>query len=78
MTRLTVDPDLRSKLHDLTELVELCDESGRVLARVVPAVDLSEYEPLVPQISDEELRRRFASEEKGYTTAEVLLHLRNL
>jgi hypothetical protein len=36
MTRILVDPALREKLRDLKEPLELCDESGRVLAVVIP------------------------------------------
>jgi hypothetical protein len=78
MTRVTVDAALRSRLHDLNEPLELCDESGHVLARVVPIPDLSDYEPLEPQVSDEELLRRSQSNEKTYTTAEVLAYLEKL
>jgi hypothetical protein len=78
MTRIVVDVALRSKLQNLTEPLELCDESGRVLARVTPTRDLSEYEPLEPQISDEELVRRSQSNEKTFTTAEVLAYLEKL
>jgi hypothetical protein len=31
VTKLTVDPDLRTKFANFQELLELCDESGRVL-----------------------------------------------
>jgi hypothetical protein len=78
MTRVTIDALLRSKLHELSEPLELCDESGRVLARVVPVLDPSQCEPLVPQVSDEELLRRSASNEKTHTMAEVLAHLESL
>ncbi len=78
MTRVTVDAGLRRKLHEFSEPLELCDESGRVLARVVPVRDLSQYEPLAPQVSDEELLRRSRSNEKTYTTAEVLAYLEKL
>lgn len=77
MTRIIVDEELRSKLHNLEQPLELCDESGRVLGRVVPNLDLSQYEPLEPQISREELQRRKNSD-KWYTTAEVLAHLKSL
>lgn len=75
MTRVIVDETLRSRLHNLSEPLELCDESGRVVGRVFPAVDLSQYEQWEPPISEEELRRREQSDEKRYTTAEVLAHL---
>jgi hypothetical protein len=78
MTKVIVDEALRSKLHNLTEPVELCDEAGRVLARVTPQPDPSKYGPLVPQVSDEELDRRERANEKRYTTAEVLAYLEKL
>jgi hypothetical protein len=58
MTKIVVDAVLRSKLHNLTQALELCDESGRVLGRFSPTIDLSQYEGLEPQISEEELQRR--------------------
>jgi hypothetical protein len=77
MTRIIVDDVLRSKLHNLTEPLDLCDESGRVLARVTPQLDLSKYGPKAPPISEEELGRREKSD-KWYTTEQVLKHLHNL
>ena len=78
VTRVIVDDVLRTKLHNLTEPLELCDPSGRVLGHLVPAVDLSDYEPWEPQFSDEELRCQEQSDEKRYTTAELLAHLTSL
>ena len=72
MTRVTLDEILRNRLHDLTDAIELCDESGRVVARVYPAADPVDYEFSVPPISDEQLKRLEESAEKRYTTAEVL------
>jgi hypothetical protein len=77
MTRLILDDALKAKLHNLTEPLELCDPSGRVLARVVPHYDPDEYD-LEPKISQEEIERISASEEKGFTTAEVLAYLEKL
>jgi hypothetical protein len=78
MTRIIVDNALRTKLQDLTEPLELCDESGRILARVLPTVDSDLYEGLEPRISQEELRRRRENKGQGYTTAQVLAHLESL
>jgi hypothetical protein len=78
MTRVIVDEVLRSKLHNLSQPLELCDESGRVLGRVFPTLDLSQYEPWEPQVSEEELDRREQANEKRYTTAEVLAYLEKL
>ncbi len=74
MTRITIDESLRKKLHDLCEPLELCDADGRLLARVTPIGDLSEYEPWEPEMmTAEEIQRRLA--EKRYTTEQVLAHL---
>jgi hypothetical protein len=78
MSRIIVDAALREKLSGLTEVVELCDESGRVLGRFLPKLDRAHYENLEPQISKEELQRRRQSKERTYTTAEVLAHLEKL
>ncbi len=78
MTRIFLDDVLRNKLHDLTEPIELCDQAGRVVGRVYPAADLCEYELSEPPMSDEELRRLVHSDEKCYSTAEVLKHLESL
>lgn len=77
MTRLLVDAMLPGKLAGLLHPVELCDAEGRVIGRFFPHLDPSEYD-LEPQISREELERRKRSNEKTYTTAEVLAHLEKL
>jgi hypothetical protein len=77
MTQLIVDATLPGKLPGLLQPVELCDTSGRVLGLFVPHLDPSEYD-LEPQISEEELERRKSSNEKRYTTAEVLAYLEKL
>ena len=77
MIRVVLDAELRKKLHKLTEPLELCDESGQILAHVEPFVDLSKYEPWVPEFDEEELRRREQSD-KWYTTEQVLAHLKSL
>jgi hypothetical protein len=75
MTTVTVDDTLRNKLHNFSQPLKLCDETGRVVGRFVPEANLAEWEPVSPDISDEELQRRLTSKEKRYTTAEVLAHL---
>jgi hypothetical protein len=78
MTRIVVDEALRTRLHNLAQPLELCDESGRVLGRFLPAVDPQLYEGLEPQINAEELQRRKQNKGKTYTTAEVIAHLEKL
>ena len=77
MNKIVVDDTLRTKLRNFSEPLELCDETGRSLARVVPLEDLSQYEPWDPSISEEELRRREQSD-KWYSTEEILAHLKSL
>jgi len=78
MTQIILDPSASSRLNDLTEPVDLCDPSGRVLGRFVPLIDISKWEPVSPEASEEELDRREQANEKLYTTAEVLAYLGKL
>jgi hypothetical protein len=78
MTRIILDATLASKLHDLGQVAELCDPAGRVVGKFIPLIDLSKWKPLSPDVSEEELDRIEQSNEKCYSTAEVLEHLRNL
>jgi len=78
MTQIILDANISSKLTEANRSVELCDPTGRVLGRFVPLIDLSVWEPLSPEISEEELNRREQAKEKRYTTAEVLAHLEKL
>jgi hypothetical protein len=76
MTQVILDATLRNKLHDLKQPLELCDESGKVLARIIPVLDESQYEAVEPPISPEELEQ--ARQGPDYSTAEVLAHLERL
>jgi len=78
MTRVVVDAVLRQRLQNLDRALELCDDEGRVLARLAPVYDANEYGPLEPPVSEEELDRRERSSEKRYTTDDVLRHLEQL
>lgn len=78
MTRVIVDDVLLAKLHNLTDTLVLCDAGGRVFGHFVPATDLSQWEPVSADVSEEELDRRARSNERRYTTAEVLTHLGGL
>jgi hypothetical protein len=63
-------------LHNLTQPLQLCDPSGKVLAQVVLAPDLSKYEAWEPEFTEEELRQAEQSDQ-WFTTAEVLARLEN-
>jgi hypothetical protein len=78
MVKITLDAGLASKLQELSRTVELCDPSGKVVGKFVPLVDLSVWEPLTPEITEEELDRLEKSNEKRYSTAEVLAYLKSL
>ncbi|MCA9271307.1 MAG: hypothetical protein KDA41_22645 [Planctomycetales bacterium] len=78
MTRITIDSELLSRLRNLSEPLELCDESGNVLATVLPATKMTDYEPLGPDVDAAELDRRSKSTERRFTTKEVLDYLENL
>ena len=78
MSRVVVDSLLREKLQNFALPLELCDDAGRVLARLTPVYDPDEYGPLDPPISEDELQRRENSSEKRYTTEEVLRYLEQL
>jgi hypothetical protein len=78
MTQVILDSILRSKLHNLSHPLELCDETGKVVAQVIPVLDAADYEPVEPpELNAEELQRR-REEKEEYSTAEMLAHLENL
>jgi hypothetical protein len=61
MTKVVVDETLKTRLHDLRDHVELCDESGQTVGHYLPA---ALYQSLLyagvgdPPISQEEIERR--------------------
>lgn len=75
MTRIVLDAALRSKLHDLSKPLELCDETGKVLALLEPVLNPADYEPWEPPVEEAELLRREQSA-NWHTTQEVLAHLK--
>ncbi len=74
MTRITLDPNLSSRLGALGQTAELCDPSGKLIGRFVPVLNWSEWEPMTSEITEEELDRRQQSTE-WYTTQQVLERL---
>ena len=77
MTQIFLDANLASQLTKLGQAAELCDPSGRVVGKFLPRIDMSEWEPVSPDISEEELDRREQSTD-WYNTEEVLEHLKSL
>jgi hypothetical protein len=72
MIKIVVSLELRAKLHNLTEPLELCDEGGQVLAHLTPAICPPQSDRTQPEISREELSRRKQTKGRSFTTAEVL------
>ena len=58
--------------------LELCDDSGKVVARVIPVLDTSDYEAWEPAFSEDDLKRQELANEKRFSTAEVLNFLEKL
>ena len=61
---------MRTKLLNLTEPLDLCDESGKLLGVFTPLRELEAAERARPPITDEELASRL--NERDYSTDEVL------
>ena len=82
MEKIIVDKDMLAKLRDLRQSLELCDEQGHTLATVQPdpSRDREFLRTVEVPISEEELQRIESEigKVKGYTTAEVLAHLKSL
>jgi hypothetical protein len=68
MTTVTLDPSLRGRLPDLSRPFTVCDESGNVVGRYMPA-------SFGPPHSRSEIERRKLADEKTYSTSQVLSHL---
>ena len=80
MHRITLDAELRAKLNGLNDVVEICDDNGKVVGRYLPE---EEYVGLLYKIArlqpvDEEELRRAQEEPGGMTTTEALAYLNNL
>jgi hypothetical protein len=77
MTRIILDRASMSKLHNLSQPLELCDESGTVRAQLFPVLDPGDYEPVPPpELSPEDLQKRREAT-KWFTTPDVLKRLEN-
>jgi hypothetical protein len=76
MTPITVDAELRTKLLNFSEPLDLRDESGRLVGMFTPISAGPPPGYSEPPLSEEEWKRR--SQERGYTTEEVLARLERL
>ncbi len=78
MVRITIDNELKAKLLAATGVVELCDESGELLAQaILNRNKIPEgWVRITPELSEAEYQRRLNSNEPGITTEELLSRLR--
>lgn len=76
MNEVIVDAALRARLNNLDDLLQLRDESGRILGYFHPLVEsaASGEGAIRSPISDEEIARR-RSQRTGRTLAEILADL---
>lgn len=78
MVRITIDEEMKKKLLVSNEIIELYDDSGKLLARVLPEVEdpLKGLTPITPEFTEEELKRRSEDNGPGITTEELIARLR--
>ena len=74
MSQITLDAELRQKLGDLTRIKNLRDESGRLVACIVPMT--TRY--WVPPFTEEELNKDLAETTEWYSSEQVFDMLRKL
>jgi hypothetical protein len=75
-----VDPSVKQSLLGFQGLTEIRDTEGKVLGFFSP-IDrerAAAYAEAASHFDPEEMKRRKLSNEKDYTTAEVLQHLQSL
>ena len=77
MTKLPLDETALTKLRAVKERIEVCDEQGRIVGYFEPSIYAGQ---VLPEFDDAEVARRMDEYRArgGYTTAQVLEHLRNL
>ena len=78
MSRITLDAAAIRKLANVVHPVEVTDDAGKVIGQFIPKFDPVKWEVVGGDATIEELDRELASNERGYTTEEVLEHLRKL
>ncbi len=80
MTRVTVDANVQKLFLNFTKPLELCDESGLVLGKLIPvvsAIDAGDWIDLTPDLTDEELEQEIDSGE-SCSTEELITEIKKL
>jgi hypothetical protein len=80
VVRITIDDETRAKLcpEGSTEIVELFDESGKFVGRLLPESGFPPpgWVPITPIPTEAELRERAAYKGPGISTEELIARLR--
>lgn len=74
MTKLPLSESILTKLREVKQRVEICDEEGRIVGYFEPSIYAGHIIP--PEPTEEELEESEA--EESYTLAEVLDYLKTL
>lgn len=80
MTRITVDANVQKLFLNFTKPLELCNESGLVLGKLIPVASASDAEDwidLTPDLTDEELEQEIDSG-NSCSTEEIIAEIKKL
>jgi hypothetical protein len=77
MTRVTVDANLQKLFLNFTKPLDLCDESGLVLGKLIPVASDIDADDWTPEVTDEELEEEINSGD-GYSTEELIAEIKKL
>jgi len=78
MSPIQLDASTAEKLVRANSVIDVCDPEGRIIGSFCPRINPKDWIIEGPELTDEELLRRVQSNERRYTTAEVLRHLESL
>jgi len=81
MTRVTVDAKFQQLVLNSTKPLELCDESGSLIGRFIPAtphIVEEDWIDLTPELTDEELEAEIDSGDEGYSTQELIDEIKKM
>lgn len=80
MTRVIVDAQVQQLFLNFTRPLELCDQSGSLVGKFIPAMPHiveDEWIDLTPDLTDEELEQEIDSGE-GYSTQELIDEIKRM
>jgi hypothetical protein len=79
MSVITVSPAVEALLSKLDEPTEIRDANGNLIGNFTPArFQAKVCHEAAAQFDPQEMKQRKESHQRGYTTGEVLAHLRTL